>query len=114
MKITTVSYSRLVSGDNYSNQTIGATANLETQDTPQAALAQLEAWVGEQFQRRRDEAEERQGLVSHRWALENEIGVLEGRLETAQRRWQALQDLSAKLGVDLYTRFKIELDDVPF
>lgn len=47
MLVTTVSYSELVSGDNYSNRTIGATAVVEPGEEPDAALSALRSWVQE-------------------------------------------------------------------
>lgn len=113
MKIQTVTYSRLVSGPGYSNTTIGATAILETQDTPESALAQIEAWVGEQHSSRDTTSQVVATLEQERWDLQRKNNTLLSEISDAQRRYEAIKRLSERLGIDLLARVS-DLDDIPF
>jgi hypothetical protein len=113
MKIQTVTYSRLVSGPGYSNQTIGVTAVLESQDSPEAALAQLERWVSDQFGQRELLAIDARDASYELSQAQQQLMVITDQLEVAQRRWEAVKKLSEALGVDLHSRIAT-LDEVPF
>lgn len=113
MKIQTVTFSRLVSGPGYSNTTIGATAILETQDTPEAALAQVERWVNDEFGRRDEQGYAARNANFDLVTAQQQLMVVQDQLEVAQRRWEAVKTLSEALGVDLHSKIA-SLDDIPF
>lgn len=113
MEIQSVTYSRLVSGPGYSNTTIGATAILESSDTAETALEQLEAWVGEQHASRDTTGQVVATLEAERWELQRKNNALLSEIKDAQRRYEAIKRLSEALGIDLLARVS-DLDDVPF
>lgn len=45
MKVTTVEYRKLVSHGQYENTSIGATAVVDSDETPPEALSALQGWV---------------------------------------------------------------------
>jgi hypothetical protein len=113
VKIQTVTYSRLVSGPGYSNQTIGATAVLEPEDSPEAALTQLERWVNDEFGQREQLAIDARNASYELSQAQHQLMVIADQLEVAQRRWEAVKKLSEALGVDLHSKIAT-LDEVPF
>jgi hypothetical protein len=113
MKVRSVTYSRLVSGPGYSNQTIGATAVLESFDTPEAALAQLERWVNDQFGQREEQGFALRNAQHELYEVQVQLNHTRCELEIAQQRWEAVKGLSERLGVDLLARVS-GVDDIPF
>ena len=113
MKIQTVTYSRLVSGPGYSNQTIGATAILESFDTPSTALEQLERWVNDEYGKREEQGIALRNANHDLYETQVQLNRTRSELETAQARWEAVKRLSERLGVDLLARVS-DLDDIPF
>lgn len=116
MKITQITYSRLVSGPGYSNTTIGATANLEPEDSPEYALQQLENWVDKEFNEREQARQRVYDEEQQVYRINRDIDTLDAKLNQARERWETVKVVSAKLGIDLTQRLgsEIDLDDVPF
>lgn len=113
MKFQTVTFSRLVSGPGYTNTTIGATAILESSDSPESALAQLEAWVSDQFGRRQEQGIELRNVQHDLYQAQVQLQNVREDLDLAQRRWEAVKALAERLGVDLTAR-TAGLEEIPF
>lgn len=113
MKIQSVTYSRLVSGPNYSNFTIGATATLESFDTPDTALEQLQKWVNDQFGKREEQGFAIRDANHDLYETQVQLQNTRAELAAAQQRWEAIKRLGERLGVDLLARVS-DLDDIPF
>lgn len=91
MIVTSVSYSELVSGENFSNRTIGLTADLGPDESPSDALDDLRKWVRNEHanldQQRRSERQERQqrdGLIVAREDLRREVLEMQDRYDRAK------------------------------
>jgi len=127
-RITQVEYRELVTGPGYNNTTIGATAEVREDESPERALVALEVWVRGEFARRGKEREElaelrrQRGQLIHenrklsdaiakqRAALEFLTGPrarLRYHLDRLARRFPRLAPASWRQGDD-------DLDDVPF
>jgi hypothetical protein len=116
MKIQTVTYSRLVSGPNFSNQTIGATAEVEGVEAPENALAALESWVAYQHELRRKTSQDLYQAEQDVWERKSTLRKIEDQIAAATERWEQVKAVSAALGVDLTARLGAEadLENVPF
>lgn len=117
MQIQTVTYSRLVSGPGYSNQTIGATAFVDEGEEPENALAAVEVFVTNQHNLRRKTSDEIMQLEQSFWDKRREFSDLERKIAAATERWEAVKTVSAALGIDLTQKLGREgddLDDIPF
>ena len=92
MRITAVSYRRLRTFGNYQNETVGAEAALEEEDTPDAVLDGLKAWVHSRLEMidvREDMREDLYRLESEKHALERDIHDLNTRREAAKMLLEA-------------------------
>jgi hypothetical protein len=101
MKIEKVSFSKLVSTDNYSNYKAGAEALVEPGETPEVALLNLAAWVA---QRLRDYGVDNRELRS----LQNEVEILDNRktwyeneLRGLTKKIELMKAFLEKHGVDI-------------
>lgn len=83
MKITSVSYSRLVSLGNYENEKVGGIAALDEQEDPVAAMEALRAWVLAQI----DAREEIKDLADQMRKLQHDLDEVNQSLKTARRMW---------------------------
>lgn len=95
------------------NQTIGATAILESFDTPATALEQLEQWVNDQFGQREEQGITLRNANHDLYETQVQLQKVRSELETAKERWEAVKRLAERLGVDLLARVS-DLDDIPF
>jgi len=113
VKIQTVTYNRLLSGENFSNQTIGATALVDPEQSPEDALDELERWVADRFIQRGVDKAAVYEVRNKVYLAQHELMLTEDKLAVAKRRWESVKKLSEALGVDLTDRIA-SLDDVPF
>lgn len=111
MNITTVSYSELISGDNYSNRTIGATATVDSGDDPDVALSALRAWVQERHAGITQESVEEGQLVLRRSALTLEVFSLNERVAELKERYERAKAFLARCGIPVPNKW---YDEVPF
>lgn len=91
MIVTSVTYSELVSGENFSNRTIGATAKVNHDERAEESLEQLRTWVRAQHsaldhKREQDRKEQRQrdGLRVKMSDLQDQLHELEVRYDKAR------------------------------
>lgn len=110
MRIRTVEYRRLRTFGGYQNETIGATADVAEDETPEAALLSLRQWVdmslGDESERR--ELERR--ISELRFQADN----YERRIKGAEERWQAILGFLQKLGIERPADIPDDLADLPF
>ena len=100
MRITQVECRRLVSLDNYSNVSIGAVADVGSDESPERALQQLEAFVVAQLTARGANAPDLGDLEMKRLQLTRDIEAEERKLAGAQRRWQEARAFLVQHGLN--------------
>lgn len=109
MKIISVEYRRLRTFGNYENETIGATAYVGLDESPDETLESLKSWV-ESKHSDRDEAEEIRNREKILWGdLGNEIRDREHELASLKARRDNAVALLQKHGVNTK-----ELEEIPF
>lgn len=96
LQITSVSYSRLVSLGNYENEKLGASARVEEDQDPVAALEQLKEWVA----CRSVTAQQQYELRDRYEDLHRQISDYESRLASAKRKWEAASKLLEAHGIN--------------
>lgn len=110
MKIVTVEYRRLHSFGDYSNETVGAVAEIGEHQTPEDALGELRTWVTMQLSHS-GEIRTLQGEINElRWKKEN----LERQFETAGRKWEAMMAFLEKLGIQRPAEIPATIEELPF
>lgn len=107
MLITQVSYSRLVSTDDYENEKVGAVANVDDGQDATEVLSELRAWVNEGLT-----------LDSKRKDTEDQLRDIEWRLRSAKselhnatKRWAAAKDFLKLHGLSVPPSEPWEDDD---
>lgn len=96
MQITSVSYSRLVSLGNYENEKLGASARVEDDEDPVAALETLKEWVA-----CRSVTAQQQYEINDRYQdLARQVGDYESRLESAKRKWESAAKILEAHGIN--------------
>ena len=95
MTITQVTYRRLVTTGNYSNEAVEATATVEDGESAEGALDALKAWVCERLNARLDITADRQAAEQAKWDLRS----VEHELATARERWAKAVAFLAAHGV---------------
>lgn len=96
MKIVQVEYRRLRSFGDYSNETLGAVAEVGDR-APDVVLAELQEWVDGQL---KDE-EHARDLSQKVWRSEARLRVLNGLLKTAGERFEYAKKILASHGIDV-------------
>jgi hypothetical protein len=111
MKIVKVEYRRLVSDDNYNNETHGAEAIVEEQDSPSDVHKRLVAWVDEKVKESRIGS----GLDAQVCDLKNEVvrlgyekDRLSGECTAILNKITRMKDFLKAHGVE------INFDELPF
>jgi hypothetical protein len=97
MNITRVEYRALRSFGDYSNQEVGAVAEVSADETADAALATLRTWVDGQLGASEDAAGLRQSVA----ALEDRQRRAENATVRAERKYGRLRELLGRHGVEL-------------
>lgn len=110
MKIVTVEYRELRTGSGYNNTTVGAVAEVLPGQSPEITLAELQTWVGAQFQDEGERAGLQQAIRELQWKKEN----LERQFNTAGERWQAMMASLDKLGIQRPEGIPDTLESLPF
>lgn len=106
MKVVKVKYSKLVSDDNYGNESHGAEAVVEDGEAPENARAELILWV--------DDILEKRGMrTQQRRELEGNIRDLEYRHDKLYRDVQNLEAKATWL-LNFCDKHDIPVDDIPF
>lgn len=111
MIVTTVTYSELVSGENYSNRTIGATAAVEPGEDADAVLDSLRTWV----QERHAGIEHNETAIRVQQyqldSLTRETCDQEDRLSAMKERYEQAKEFLKRCGIPVPQRWG---DEVPF
>lgn len=96
MRITSVSYSRLVGLGNYENERVGATADVEQDEDWEHVLIALKGRVLEQVTNNESD----RNLASRRDDLTYQIRDYEDRLAKAEKKWAAAEAFLKAHGID--------------
>lgn len=110
MLIVTVEYRRLRTFGGYQNETVGASAEVMPDESPDTALANLREWVDERLGNSEERSELQSAIAELRWKKEN----LERQFETAGRRWEALMAFLETLGIQRPDGIPDTLEELPF
>lgn len=112
MKITQVEYRRLVSLEEYSNVTVGATAEVGDDESASVALNNLRAWV-EGHIAELSEAHRKLDDVMREWRDKQfELRHIERNIEKARERKVKAEAWLARQGLPLPSGWNT--DDMPF
>lgn len=101
MKITTLSYSELVSTGDYSNKKIGASCELSDGEKPEEAFVNLVYWVRDQFFKIGVNPPEIQAVEDRLRVRQDRLNQLEYEIEQMQKRWNRAADFLEKHGVSV-------------
>ena len=110
MKITTVEYRRLVTGPGYNNTTVGATATVDANETPEDALNHLMAWVYRQYEQGRADETARAAVTRFDEAIADrkaELARLDNELKETRKYWR-------ETVVPFLQSLNLDPDHVPF
>jgi hypothetical protein len=97
LTLLTVEYRRLHTTGNYCNETVGATARVNADQTAEDTLAALRRWVDRQLGR----AEEANALRDKVWRMQAEASRIEADLGAARSQWQRAEAFLKRHGVDV-------------
>lgn len=99
MKITEVYFEKLISGDNFNNERIGARAKVEDGDY-EAALKNLAEWVEAKHQERGAYIHEERAVESRIHSLRYELSTIENDIKRAREVWEKAEEFLKKHGID--------------
>jgi len=101
--IKTIEYRKLISTGDYSNLTIGATAAVGDDDTPDEALVALQAWVENQLRERTVSAQETHDARQHLYELQRQAADTSNELRRMKARYDEGRRLLEKHGIEMQT-----------
>lgn len=115
MKIDRVTYRRLVTGDNYSNRAIEASAQVEDGDTPENALFNLSLWVASAL----NDPKKSPDLLALREEVEGAAESAEYWASTARRERERYQKTQEEIRaryreLGCLDAYMPDLDNIPF
>lgn len=112
MKIVTVEYRRLRTFGSYQNETVGAVAEVQQHESPNAALQELRDWVDQQL----GDAEHAHELSQTVRRKENRLCEINTLLGQAARRWKSAKQILAAHGIEVPTDHGAgeDLEGLPF
>jgi hypothetical protein len=96
MKIVQVEYRRLRTFGSYENETVGATAQVGEEETPEQAIETVRQWVDSIL----GDAEERSGLSERVSQLRWDERNLKSRIERMQIKWGEIMAFLARFGIE--------------
>jgi hypothetical protein len=110
MKILTVEYRELRTGSGYNNTTVGAVAEVELGQPPEAVLSDLREWVAGQFGAAEQRADLKQTIRDLEWQHDN----AQRKVDLVDRKWKAYVAFLEKLGIERPDEIPDTLENLPF
>lgn len=108
MKITKVSYRKLVSDGNFNNESFGAEALVEDDENSQDALEALKVWVGRNIEECTNTTNEINSLHTEIYNLRYTKNQFSREVEELKAKVERMIEFLGKHGVEVST------DDLPF
>jgi len=115
MKIIKVKYERLISNaSDCSNQTHGAEALVEDDETPEGARINLIYWVDDLLRKRGELKEEEDEIDNNIYTLKNQQKTLQTQIEDLKKKKEKMVKFLARHGVDTDMINRNWEDEIPF
>jgi len=111
MKVTTVEYRKIISHGQYENTSIGATAIVDSDETPPEALSALQGWVDAELLRRVTSTREAQEVRSHLYDLQGQVAAKADDLRRMGAKYAEAKRILEKHGVEVE---QTDVFDPPF
>jgi len=111
MKVTTIEYRKLVSHGQYENTSIGATAIVESDETPPEALSALQGWVDAELLRRVTSTRDAQDARSHLYDLQGQVAAKADDLRRMGAKYAEAKRILEKHGIEVE---QTDVFDPPF
>ena len=111
MKVTTVEYRKLVSHGQYENTSIGATAVVDSDETPPEALSALQGRVDAELLRRVTSTQDAQDARSHLYDLQGQVAAKADDLRRMGAKYTEVKRILEKHGVEVE---QTDVFDPPF
>jgi predicted nucleic acid-binding Zn-ribbon protein len=105
MIIKSIEYGKTASIGNYTTERLYATAELEEGESPEQALTELQTWVDDRLNLKK----EVQDLGKQRLELTDQLKELQRNIGDAEVKWNKTKAFLEKHGVD-----PSQYDDIPF
>jgi hypothetical protein len=99
--IEKIEYRKLVSTGDYSNITIGATAEVHYTETPEVALQALTAWVDEQLHAQTHSLADMANAETKLWRIKQDINAQQEKLYRARDKYEQMRKVLAANGIEL-------------
>ena len=109
MKIITISYEELISGQDFSNKKIGATCQVDKNESSEDAFTNLVYWVKEQFLRVGVNPPELIEIENRIALRKQDLELVEIDIANMKNKWEKASEFLKKHGVEVDKYF-----DLPF